>query len=143
MPSDSDRVSSSLRKAVAERAKNLCEYCRCLEEFSPNSFTVDHIKPRLNGGETTAENLAWSCFGCNGRKHTRTHCSDPETGQEVGLFNPRQQDWLEHFEWNDDFTQVIGITPCGRATIAALALNRPGVVNFRRLLVATGLHPPK
>lgn len=58
MPPDSDRVSASLRKTVAQRAKNICEYCCCLEEFSPDSFTVDHIQPRQAGGETIAENLA-------------------------------------------------------------------------------------
>lgn len=61
MPPDSDRVSAALRQTVAERAKNYCEYCQCPEDFSPDSFTVDHIKPRQADGETTAENLAWSC----------------------------------------------------------------------------------
>lgn len=58
MLSDSGRVSAALRQIVATRAKNYCEYCRCPEEFSPDSFTVDHIKPRQASGETTQENLA-------------------------------------------------------------------------------------
>ena len=37
---------------------------------------------------------------------------------------------------------MIGITPCGRATVDALQLNRESVVNFRRILVAMGEHPP-
>ncbi|MEH1865930.1 MAG: hypothetical protein V7K69_13125 [Nostoc sp.] len=60
----------------------------------------------------------------------------------MALFHPRQQLWLEHFSWNDDSTQVIGKTPCGRATVSALQLNRVGVVNLRRLLTSAGLHPP-
>ncbi|MEQ8536064.1 MAG: HNH endonuclease signature motif containing protein [Coleofasciculus sp. D1-CHI-01] len=142
MPSDYERIPTALRQEIAQRAKHRCEYCRCPDEFSPDSFTVDHIKPRQLGGATTTENLAWACFGCNGRKYTRTVYPDPQTGQEIALFNPRQQNWTEHFDWSEDLTQLLGPTPCGRATIAALALNRPGVVNLRRLLILAGLHPP-
>lgn len=39
-------------------------------------------------------------------------------------------------------TQIEGKTPLSRATIEVLRLNRPGVVNLRRVLVAGGLHPP-
>lgn len=143
MPPEFERVSAALRRTVATRARGLCEYCRCQEDFSPDSFTVEHIKPRQAGGETVAENLAWSCSGCNGRKYTKTTYPDPVTGQETVLFNPRQQLWSEDFAWNEDFTQVMGQTACGRATIEALQLNRVGVVNLRRLLAAVGLHPPK
>ncbi|MFN6480912.1 MULTISPECIES: hypothetical protein [unclassified Nostoc] len=48
-------------------------------------------------GSTFVENLAWSCYGCNGRKHTKTSYCDPETKLEVALFHPRQQLWSEHF----------------------------------------------
>jgi hypothetical protein len=61
----------------------------------------------------------------------------------VSLFHPREQRWDEHFAWNDDFTLMVGLTPMGRATIAALQLNRPGLVNLRRVLYAIGEHPPK
>lgn len=132
----------SLRRVVAERVQGLCEYCLCPEGFSPDSFTVDHIKPRQLGGATVSDNLAWACFGCNGRKHKRTAHIDPQTGTEALLFNPRQQGWHVHFVWSEDATQLVGVTACGRATIKALALNRVGVVNLRRLLVAAGLHPP-
>ncbi|HEY9879718.1 MAG TPA: HNH endonuclease signature motif containing protein [Leptolyngbyaceae cyanobacterium] len=142
MPPESERVSPGLRQEVSKRAKQLCEYCRCPAEFSPGSFTIDHIKPRQLGGETTLQNLAWACFGCNGRKYTRTTYVDPVTGQDAALFNPCQQNWHEHFAWSQDATQVIGQTPCGRATVAALALNRPGVISLRRLLASAGLHPP-
>ena len=138
----SERVTSIFKQAVSTRAKNYCEYCRSPGQFATESFTVDHIKPRQAGGETTLDNLAWSCFGCNAHKHTKTEDTDPETGQKAALFNPRQQVWTEHFGWSDDFTEVIGKTPCGKATINALRLNRTGVANLRRLLVMAGLHPP-
>ncbi len=59
----------------------------------------------------------------------------------MDLFNPRQQKWSEHFEWAENFTQLRGKTACGHATVVALKLNRPGVVNLRQLLAAAGLHP--
>jgi len=139
---ESERVPQPLRREVAQRAQQLCEYCRCPEAFSPDSFTIDHIQPRQLGGVTALENLAWSCFGCNGRKYTKTTAVDPLTQQPVPLFNPRQQHWDKHFAWSEDFTQMVGQTACGRATSATLGLNRPGVINLRRLLVSVGLHPP-
>ncbi|HAZ42959.1 MAG TPA: HNH endonuclease [Cyanobacteria bacterium UBA11369] len=138
----SDRVTSAIKQAVSTRAKNYCEYCQSPGDYSIDGLTVDHIKPRQAGGETTLENLAWACFGCNGYKHTKTDDVDPETGEKVALFNPRQQVWTEHFSWSEDFTEVIGKTPCGRFTVNALRLNRTGVVNLRRLLAMAGLHPP-
>lgn len=143
MPPEPDRVPASLRREVAQRAQQLCEYCRCPEVFSPDSFTIDHIQPRQLGGATALENLAWACFGCNGRKFTKMAHADPLTGEITPLFNPRQQSWDEHFAWSEDSTQLLGRTPCGRATVAALGLNRVGVINLRRLLASAGLHPPQ
>lgn len=139
----SERVPEAIRRIVGARAGDYCEYCRCFGQFATESFTVEHIKPRQAGGETTLENLAWSCFGCNSHKHTKTQAIDPQTNQKEPLYNPRQQVWTEHFCWSSDFTQIIGKTPCGRATVEALRLNRAGVVNLRRLLSMAGLHPPE
>jgi hypothetical protein len=60
----------------------------------------------------------------------------------AALFNPRQQSWAEHFAWSKDSILVVGITPTGRATVAALHLNRPLLVKARRRWVAAGWHPP-
>jgi hypothetical protein len=61
----------------------------------------------------------------------------------VRLFHPREQRWEAHFAWSDDFTHLLALTPTGRATIAALQLNRSGLVNLRRVLYAIGEHPPR
>jgi 5-methylcytosine-specific restriction endonuclease McrA len=126
-----DRVSAALRRIVATRANGYCEYCQCPENFATESFTVEHINPRQAGGATVLENLAWSCFGCNGHKHAKTQGIDPETSLPSPLFHPRQQTWIDHFGWNNDFSQILGKTPCGRATVAALHLNRTGITNLR------------
>lgn len=66
---------------------------------------------------------------------------DPITRRLVRLFNPRLQEWKAHFRWNEDATEIIGLTPCGRATVAALELNRPEIVGARWLWVQVGWWP--
>jgi hypothetical protein len=131
-----------MRQAVTARAGDRCEYCLSLAEYAPDTFAVEHIIPRSRGGNDRLTNLALSCQGCNNHKYTRTTAVDPETGEAASLYHPRQHRWREHFTWNEDFTLILGLTPTGRATIAQLHLNRPHVVNLRRLLNAVGEHPP-
>jgi hypothetical protein len=86
--------------------------------------------------------LAWACPACNGHKYAKTHAPDPQTGRSVPLFNPRRQRWLRHFSWGADSLTVEGRTAIGRATILALHLNCPALVNLRRALKSLGEHPP-
>ena len=135
-------IPAELRRLVVERARHCCEYCLTQTQYSSDPFTVDHITPRVLGGPTTADNLALCCYGCNQHKSTRTSAPDPVTGSTESLFHPRAHRWTAHFGWNDNFTLILGLTPIGRATIAALQLNRQGLVNLRRALYAIGEHPP-
>jgi hypothetical protein len=68
---------------------------------------------------------------------------DPTTQQTVPLFHPHRQVWEEHFTWSDDGTELVGLTPVGRATIATLKMNRPQLIRVRRMWVKVGEHPPK
>jgi hypothetical protein len=138
-----DRVPADVRRAVAARAGFCCEYCRSQERFSADPFSVEHIAPRSAGGRDHLENLAFSCQGCNNRKYNATDALDPVTGQSVQLFDPRQDRWPDHFAWNEDYTLLIALTPVGRATLDKLQLNRPGVMNLRRVLHQAGEHPPR
>lgn len=135
-------MTARQRRAIAERAGGGCEYCRGQERFATHPFSVEHVVPRSRGGNSGLENLAFSCQGCNNHKYTKTEGRDPVTGEHVPLFHPRQQGWREHFAWNEDATLIVGLTPTGRATVEALHLNRPGLVNLRRALYAHGEHPP-
>lgn len=136
-------IPPELRRQVVERANNSCEYCRYPGKYAPQTPPVDHVIPQDAGGETTLENLALSCQGCNGHKATKTTALDPVTEQMVPLFHPRQQRWEEHFAWSEDYLQITGLTPTGRATVEALQLNREGLMNLRRVLYAVGEHPPQ
>lgn len=102
----------------------------------------EHIIPLTSGGKTESDNLALSCGRCNLIKGPRTHYPDPESGDTVRLFNPRQDSWHDHFAWDDEYIHIIGNTPVGRATIAALNMNHPAALIARRRLVQYGLHPP-
>ncbi len=137
-----NRVTAQQKKAVAERAKGCCEYCRSQARFAIQTFSVEHIIPRSQGGNTTLDNLALSCQGCNNHKYNKTEGRDNLNGNFVSLYHPRQQRWSEHFAWNNDFSIVIGLTPTGRATVETLQLNREGVVNLRQVLYVIGEHPP-
>jgi hypothetical protein len=138
----SEYIPVALKQLVFDRAKGLCEYCRSQARFAIDPLVIDHIHPVSRGGNTIAENLALSCQTCNNYKYTKTEALDPVTNQSVSLFHPRKMLWEEHFTWNEDVTQSIGITPVGRATISLLQINREGVVNMRRVLAIMGYHPP-
>ena len=139
----SEYSPADLRREVAARAGGSCEYCRTQERFSCDPLTVDHIIPRALDGPTQSDNLAFSCFGCNQHKALSTTAIDPINGEQVRLFDPRREAWEGHFTWNNDFTMVLGLSGTGRATIVALQLNRPGLVNLRRVLYAIKEHPQR
>jgi hypothetical protein len=138
----SESIPPKLRRAVARRARYLCEYCHLQQDLCPESFEIDHIIPLALDGPTVPENLCLACPGCNNAKRSRVMGRDPLTGRRVWLFRPRSQDWQRHFRWSADFGTLLGRTPGGRATVATLQMNRPRVVRIRRLWAALGLHPP-
>lgn len=87
-------------------------------------------------------NLAWACQGCNSHKYDKVEAVDPVTTRIVPLFHPRVDDWQQHFVWSGDYRLIVGLTAIGRATVAALQMNRRPLVNLRGVLVAAGEHPP-
>ena len=129
------------RSFIQDRAGNCCEYCKFPLEFSHDAFHIEHIVPLKRGGSGELENLAFACDGCNSLKWTHVEWPDPESGQPALLFNPRTEEWLTHFAWNEDFILVSGLTPVGRATLDLLKMNRPGLVNVRKALRAIGVYP--
>lgn len=139
---DKPRVGEKLRARVAARAADRCEYCLSPARYATQRFSVEHVLPRGKGGTSVFENLALSCQGCNNHKYDHTEGFDPVTGERASLYNPRQDRWAEHFAWSSDTLLIIGLSPTGRATVDTLVLNRQGVVNLRRLLVAVAEHPP-
>ena len=89
------------------------------------SMELDHLIPEALGGLTEEVNLWLACSLCNDSKGCRIAAEDPSTGEVVRLFNPRHQDWHEHFSWSEGGSTITGRTPTGRAAVVALRLNRP------------------
>jgi hypothetical protein len=135
-------IPAELRRQVREDAGHRCGYCHISELISATELVVDHILPESSGGPTARENLWLICTRCNQFKGSKTHAIDPQTGENVLLFNPRTQVWAEHFTWSSDGVEIVGLTTCGRATVNALHLNRELVVLARRRWVSVGWHPP-
>ena len=141
-------LPKSLYEIVRQRAQFQCEYCHYPELLSSAPLSIDHIQPRSLGGSDDLNNLALACRRCNERRYNFTTGIDPETETEVALFNPRSQQWSDHFIWSANALQIIGKTSTGRATCNRLDLNderreEPFIQNARQQWRAGGLHPPK
>ncbi len=135
-------ISKAQRERVQVRAKNRCEYCHSHQNFILGWLEVDHWLPIAKGGKDTDDNLCLACEFCNQYKWTQIEGVDPQSGQTVPLFHPRRQIWEEHFSWSEDGTRILGLTPCGWATVIALRLNNELAVTVRRNWVRAGWHPP-
>jgi hypothetical protein len=110
-------MKAFLRALVRSRAGRRCEYCRLHEDDLPLfSFHIEHVLPKKHGGVDDPRLLAWSCLYCNLAKSSNLSGRDVATGRIVVLFNPRRQRWKRHFTWDGPW--LVGLTPCGRATIA-------------------------
>ncbi len=91
--------------------------------------------------------MALACHRCNERHYNFTTGLDPQTNQEVPLFNPRQQQWSDHFLWTSDGIRILGTTAIGRGTCNRLDLNderrdEPSIQTARGFWVLAGWHPP-
>lgn len=130
-------VGTALRAEVRSRAKQRCEYCLIPEGFTLLSHEIDHIMAAKHGGASTADNLALSCTLCNKHKGTDLASIDPETGELERLFNPRGDQWHEHFELRSG--QILARTSIGRVTVRLLQLNRLERIAERVLMLRAGL----
>jgi hypothetical protein len=125
---------------VAARAKRCCEYCKAPEIISNVAFEVDHVIPLSKRGTDELDNLALACRICNLRKSDYTTGIDPLTQTTVSLFNPRQDNWSDHFEISTRSPhQVRGKTSIGCATVLRLDLNSPLQLRAREFWVALGI----
>jgi hypothetical protein len=130
-----------LGEQVEARADGRCEYCRMHQSLQGATFHIEHILPSSRGGETQASNLAWACPGCNLRKSDRTEGRDPLTNATVSLFNPRADNWSDHFRWEGH--QLLGRTNVGRATVQLLEMNHPRRLLIRQAEELFGLFSPE
>jgi len=135
----SERVPAALRRIVTQRAMNACEYCGMPDNLLRLPHEPDHIIATQHGGETVADNLAYTCSRCNRLKGPNLTSIDTQTGAIAPLFNPRTDIWSRHFRWEEG--EIVPLTPIGRATASLLQLNEPERVGTRTNLIQQGRYP--
>ena len=135
-------INDALREQIRKEAGNRCGYCLSLQKYVLGKLEIDHIIPQAKGGTDDPDNLWLACRLCNSYKGVQTTALDPKTAKTTRLFNPRQQQWSQHFQWNSNGTQIEGKTAVGRATVNALQLNNFIAVTVREQWVQAGWHPP-
>jgi hypothetical protein len=132
-------ISRAIRKIVIERAGHRCEYCRVPEYLSAFDFHIEHIIGIQHGGSDIPGNLAYCCSICNWKKGPNISTILEIGGALIPLFNPRTQNWFEHFEPRNG--KIIGLTPIGAATIKLLELNQPDKIEDRLEMTIAGFYP--
>ena len=130
-------MDAALQELVPRRARFRCEYCLLPDALVTTPFQFDHVVAQAHGGETTEDNLAYTCFHCNNFKGPNLAGIDPESGEVVRLFHPRRDNRAEHFACNGE--RLVGLTPVARATIETLRLDHPHRLAIRRSLLREGV----
>ena len=109
------------------------------ETFSIIGYEIDHIIPIKHGGNNLLENLAWACAICNYYKGTDVGTFLLPAMDLIRFFNPRIENWDEHFEVSGAL--ILPKTQIGDSTVKILRLNHVDLIVEREMLVNAGLFP--
>jgi hypothetical protein len=127
-------MNEQLRKFVRDRAKNICEYCHLPQEVAAFAqIQVEHIKAKQHRGNDAPDNLAWACPRCNAYKGPNLSSIDPETQEITLIYNPRLDDWNEHFVQVG--IEILGQTAVGRCTVELLHMNDEDRLRVREAML--------
>jgi 5-methylcytosine-specific restriction endonuclease McrA len=94
------------RREVFARDSYTCQYCG----KQTRNLTLDHVKPRRQGGQHCWENVVSACIPCNHRKAGRTPeqasmklhrppKAPPASPYHILQTRPLQDEWLEYIPW--------------------------------------------
>ena len=131
-------ITKELKQLVINRAYRLCEYC-LISEGDTGGCQFDHIISLKHGGETTAENLAYSCLYCNLNKGTDLGSIIWRTGELVRFFNPRRDRWSEHFRL--EAATIQPLTDIGEVTERIFQFNHSDRILERPVLIDVNRYP--
>lgn len=95
------------RKALIKRDESKCQYCGI--KLTPSQITIDHIKPRVQGGGNSFTNCVVSCQACNSKKGEKTleqaemqllkRPTHPSfIGRYGGIEEPKELHWHETWD---------------------------------------------
>lgn len=128
-------ISTELRQTIADRAKQLCEYCLIAETDTFYGCEVDHIISLKHGGSSEPDNLAYACALCNRAKGSDVG-SISATGEFTRFFNPRRDTWAEHFRLEG--AMIKPLTTIGEVTAQILGFNDSTRTHEREELIRFG-----
>lgn len=123
-------VSEELRAAVRAAFGGQCGYCGVLETSVGRVLEIDHFHPLAAGGSDDIENLVYACTACNRFKGDYAPAGDAP--DSLRLLHPARDDVGSHITESTQGS-LLGITPRGWFHIQRLRLNRPLLVERRRL----------
>ena len=132
-------IPEKIRAFVALRANSQCEYCLFHQDDMFIAFPVDHIIAVKHGGGSEPENLANICQHCNQHKGTDMVTFIDNYKDVIRLFNPRIDEWQEHFE--STMGEIYSEGKIGKATIKLLKINDVDLIILRGLLSDLGRYP--
>lgn len=127
------------RQFVAVWANFRCEYCRKPDVTANFTFHIEHIIGRQHGGSDHPDNLAYACSHCNWKKGPNISTVLSEKGPIIPLFNPRTDDWFEHF--TVEHGVIYSKTAIGEGTLMLLDFNSVERILERKELVEAGVYP--
>ncbi|HEX5726309.1 MAG TPA: HNH endonuclease [Longimicrobiaceae bacterium] len=61
-----DEREGTLRETIFTRDGHRCVYCAGV--YPAEQLSLDHVQPRMRGGDNSPGNLVTACKGCNTRK---------------------------------------------------------------------------
>lgn len=115
-------ISRAVRQRIRSNAKDVCEYCKLSQSVvTTATFHIEHIISEQHRGNDEIGNLCFSCPYCNMYKGPNIAGLDPLTEMLTRLFHPRNDTWLEHFEFQGAL--IVGISDVGRTTATLLNFN--------------------
>ena len=119
------------QEQVRQSYRFRCGYCGVSETGSGGELTIDHFRPVSKGGDDRDDNLVYACNRCNQFKSD--FFPDPATSApEHRLLHPLLDNAELHFR-EDDYGRLQALSATGLFHIRKLRLNRPQLVEYRRI----------
>ncbi|MEJ5309800.1 MAG: HNH endonuclease signature motif containing protein [Anaerolineae bacterium] len=122
--------SAEMRAAVREAYGRRCGYCGVSEVWVGGELEIDHFRPLRHAGGDDFDNLVYACTICNRFKSDYWPADDAP--DNLRLLHPFKDDLSTHLLQTSD-GRLVGLTPRGWFHIDRLRLNRPLLVELRRI----------
>ena len=120
--------------------QNTCGYCGKTTNITKNAFEIDHFVPKSidKGRINDYNNLVYSCYQCNRKKHNKWPTNDPNrpnNGVE-GFIDPTLDEFDLHIERNEN-GDIIGISDVGKYMVKAFAFDKRPMRELWQLIKLT------